>query len=135
MASFGWSEKYSLGIKEIDPQHMKLIGMISKLDEAMRKGEGRQVLGVILKELIDYTRTHFAFEERLMKTNGYPEYDEHKAKHEKMTRKVLDIQEQYKEGKTNITFEVMKFLEDWIDKHIMGTDMKYAPFLKSKGVQ
>jgi len=132
---FGWSEKYSLKIKEIDLQHMKLIGMISRLDEAMRKGEGRQATGGILKELIDYTRAHFAFEERLMKTHSYPEYEEHKTKHEKMTLKVLDIQKQYEEGKINITFELMKFLENWVDKHILGTDMKYAPLLKTMRIQ
>jgi len=132
---FGWSEKYSLEIKEIDQQHKKLIGMISKLHEAMRNREGRQVTGVVLKELIDYTRDHFAFEERLMKTHSYPEYEQHKTKHGKMTRKVLDIQRGYEEGKLSINLELMKFLEDWVDKHILGTDMKYAPFLKSMGIQ
>ena len=136
MASlFAWSEKYSVNIREIDSQHMKLIGMVAKLNEAMSKGKGREVLGGILKELINYTASHFAAEERLMNLHGYPEYQEHKTKHDKMTGKVLDIQKQYEEGKITITFEVMKFLEDWVDKHILGTDMKYGPFLNSKGVR
>ncbi len=132
---FGWSEKYRTGIKEIDLQHEKLIGMIGKLNEAMRKGEGRQVLGGILDELAAYTRDHFHTEERLMKEHRYPDYEEHKSKHEKMTRKVLDIQKEYREGKVNITIEVMRFLESWLDKHILGTDMKYAPFLKGGGIR
>ena len=51
-----------------------------------------------------------------------------------MTQKVLDIQKQYHQGKVNITLDTMKFLEDWVTKHIMGTDKKYGPFLNSKGV-
>jgi len=126
-----WSEKYSVNVKGIDDQHKKLIGLLNQLDEAMRQGKGRQALDKILKELIQYTRTHFADEERLMKTHGYPEYEWHKAKHDRMTQKVLDIQREYQEGKITITLDVMKFLENWIDKHILGTDKQYSPFLSS----
>lgn len=135
MSVFGWSEKYSVGIKEIDDQHKKLIGLISQLDSAMRQGKGKQALEDILRELVQYTRTHFSNEERIMRTHGYPDYEEHKIKHDKMTQKVLDIQRQYQEGKLNITLDVMKFLENWIDKHIMGTDMQYSPFLTGKGLK
>ena len=69
-----------------------------------------------------------------MKTHGYPEYEDHRQIHEKMTQKVQDIQKQHHQGKVNITLDTMKFLEDWVTKHIMGTDKKYGPFLNSKGV-
>lgn len=136
MASlFAWSEKYGVKIREIDLQHQKLIGMVGKLNEAMSKGKGREALGGILKELVNYTGTHFATEERLMKAHGYPEYQKHKEKHDRMTQKVLDIRKQYEEGKISLTVDVIKYLENWVDRHILGTDMKYAPFLRSKGIQ
>jgi hemerythrin len=135
MSAFVWSEKYSVNVREIDDQHKKLISMVGQLNEAMLQGKGKQALGKILQDLIGYTRTHFAAEEHLMKTKGYPEYDEHKAKHDKMTEKVLAVQKEYLAGKLNISLEVMTFLENWVDKHIMGTDMKYGPFLNSQGVQ
>ena len=134
MAVFAWNENYSVNIKEIDEQHKKLIGFIAKLDDAMRKGQGKSALEGILKELVQYTRTHFAAEERIMKTHGYPEFEEHKRKHDSMTQKVLDVQKQYEDGAINITLEVMKFLENWVDKHIMGTDKEYSSFLNAKGV-
>ena len=135
MTVFAWNEKYSLNIKEVDTQHQKLIKLIAELNEAMSQGKGRQALGKILEELVRYTQTHFAAEERLLQAHGYPEYEEHKVKHSKMTQKVLDIQKEYQAGKATITLEVMKFLENWIAQHIMGTDRKYASFLISKGVQ
>jgi hemerythrin len=134
MALFAWSEKYSVNIREIDAQHKKLIGMVGQLNDAMRQGKGKQALGEVLRNLIEYTRTHFAAEERLMKTHGYPEYESHKTKHESMTRKVADIYREYQDGKATITLEVMNFLESWLDKHIMGTDMQYGPFLNGKGL-
>ncbi len=135
MSVFAWNDKYSLNIAEIDAQHRKLIGLVARLNEAMRQGKGKQTLGQVLEELVRYTQTHFAAEERLMKTHGYPEYEEHKTKHTKMTQKVLDIQKEYQAGKVTLTLEVMKFLENWIDRHILGTDKKYAPFLADKGVR
>lgn len=131
---FGWNEKYSVNIREIDDQHKKLIGMVGQLHDAMRQGKGKQALDEVLRNLIQYTRTHFATEERLMKVNGYPEYETHKAKHDSMTQKVANIYREYQEGKATISLEVMNFLENWVDKHIMGTDMQYGPFLKGKGL-
>lgn len=135
MAAFEWNEKYSVHIAEIDRQHQKLIGLVGTLRAAMREGKGKQALSTVLRDLIQYTQTHFSAEERIMRENGYPEYAEHKDKHDKMTRKVLEIQKQYQEGKVTISLDVMTFLENWVDRHILGTDMRYAPFLNAKGIK
>jgi hemerythrin len=115
----------------MDEQHRVLIGLVGQLDDAMREGKGKQTLGLILERLVDYTKVHFAAEERLMKARGYPEYQEHKIIHEKMTSKVVDLERQFKDGKTMLSLDVMKFLTDWLQKHILGTDKKYSPFLSS----
>ena len=133
MELFTWNEKYSVNIREIDDQHKKLIGMVGQLHDAMRQGKGKQVLEEVLRNLIQYCRTHFATEERLMKANGYPGYETHKAKHDSLTNKVAEIYRQYQDGKVTISLEVMTFLENWVDKHIMGADKQYGPFLNSKG--
>lgn len=135
MALLAWKDDYSVNINEIDEQHKKLVAMINELSDAMSQKRGKEVLDDILKRLADYTVSHFSKEENLMKTNGYPEYDEHKAKHEKMTAKVLALQDELKQGKISLSIEVMDFLKNWLDKHILGTDKKYSGFLNSVGVQ
>lgn len=131
MSTFSWSEKYKVNVKEMDDQHRMLINLVGQLDEAMRKGKGKETLGLILGRVIDYTKVHFAAEERLMKAYGYPEFSEHRLIHEKMTAKVLEIEREYKSGKAMITLDVMKFLTEWLQKHIEGTDKKYGPFLNT----
>ena len=135
MALFTWNDSYSVGVREIDQQHEKIMKFINDLNGAMLEKKGREVVGKILKELINYTASHFAVEEKLMSQHGYPEYDEHKAKHDKMVDKVLALQKDVDANKLTVTSDVMKFLQDWLNKHIMGTDKKYGPFLNSKGVQ
>ena len=135
MPLLSWKAEYSVNIKEVDDQHKKLIEMINELNDAMGQGKAKDVLGAILGRLVSYAASHFAMEERLLQAHGYEEYQDHKEKHEKMTAKVLELQRQFKDGKAAMTIEVMNFLKNWLDKHILGTDMKYSAFLNSKGVK
>ncbi len=135
MAIISWKDEYSVGISEIDRQHHKIIDLINQLNDAMTEGKGKESLGKILADLVGYTHNHFKAEEKLFDQYGYPDAEEHKIKHQKMTEKVLDLQEQFKQRKITITFEVMDFLQKWLDKHILGTDKKYGPYLNSKGVK
>ena len=129
-----WTEQYSVRVRELDEQHKKLFAMIQALNEAMGAGRGKQELSKIFANLMDYCVTHFTNEERILKTQGYPEYEAHHQIHEKMMSKARSLQNDFVAGKVGITLETMKFLEDWLGKHIMGTDKKYGAHLNSKGV-
>ena len=130
-----WRDEFSVNIREIDDQHKMLMNMVNEMHEAMSKGKGKDVLGSILDKLIQYTKTHFSTEEGLMEQHGYPGFEEHKDKHTKMTQKVLALQQDYTQGKMQLSIEVSKFLQDWLNKHILGTDKKYGEFLNAKGVK
>jgi hemerythrin len=108
--------------------------MLNELHESMQKGEGREALGRVLKDLAGYTKIHFATEERLMKTYEYPDYKVHKEKHDKMTGAVLQYLEKFEAQELNNIIEVFQFLKNWLKKHIMQTDMAYSAFLNDKGV-
>jgi len=45
-----------------------------------------------------------------------------------------ELKGSFDKGENIITVEVMNFLKDWLNNHIIGTDKKYGPFLNSKGV-
>ncbi|HSW64924.1 MAG TPA: bacteriohemerythrin [Dissulfurispiraceae bacterium] len=134
MTMITWSSEFSVGIGSIDEQHKKLVGLVNDLNDAMGKGKGKDVLEKILAGLVDYTKTHFANEEQLFKTLGYPESMSHKTKHDELTKKVLQFQKDLHDGKVVMSVEIMAFLKDWLLNHIKGTDMKYSSFMKSKGV-
>jgi hemerythrin len=134
MALMEWSDKYSVGINSIDVQHKQLVALINNLFEALSKGKGDQALAPILNELIVYTKTHFAYEERLFTQYAYPDSSLHKADHDKLAAQVLDIQKQMQEGKVGVSVGTMTFLKEWLSGHIMGSDKKYGPYLSGKGV-
>ena len=133
MALFIWSEQLSVGLTTIDKEHRKLVNILNSLHHALSKGEGKEIVGAVLAELIQYTGTHFANEEELMRKHGYPEFEQHRGIHKTLVRNVLDFQIKHKAGEVN-TIEVMKFVTEWLKKHIMETDKKYAPCLAANGV-
>lgn len=134
MALLVWQERYSVGIREIDTQHKQLIAMINELNEAMLAGKGKDALLPVLNKLAGYCASHFAVEEKHFDIHAYPEASDHKEKHRKMTAKVKALIADVQSGKSTISIDVMNFLKNWLDKHIMETDKKYGPYLNSKGV-
>jgi len=71
---FEWKPEYSVQIPEIDAQHQRLFCLAAELHNAMAQGKGKNVLEHSLAQLVDYTKTHFAHEERLMQESGYEGY-------------------------------------------------------------
>jgi len=134
MALITWSDTLSVKVKQFDDQHKKLVDMVNQLFDAMKTGKGNQVMGDILKQLIAYTQTHFAAEERLLKQYAYPDFEAHKKEHNALVMQVLDLQKQFQEGKPVLTQNIMTFLRDWLSRHIQGDDKKYGIFLNGKGV-
>ncbi len=135
MPLFQWSQNLSVNIAEIDKQHRKLVDLINLLYDSMKEGKGKEVVGKILNDLTDYTVHHFSTEERLFEKYAYPEYARHKKDHEDLTKQVIDIKGKFMAGKTVLTMEVMNFLKDWLNNHIMQVDKKYSAFLNAKGVK
>ena len=135
MALINWNDSFSVNVAEIDRQHQKLVSMINELNDAMRQGKGKAVLGKIVNGLISYTATHFKTEEKYFDQFGYPETDSHKKEHSAFVRKVTDFKDEFEEGKFGLSVEIMNFLSDWLQKHIKATDMKYSQFFNEKGLK
>ena len=128
---FEWKDDYSVHVLSVDAQHQNLFRMAGELHAAMAAGQARGVLAKTLDRLVQYTAMHFAHEERLMRTHNYPNLAAHQAEHEALTGQVLKFQADFQNGKATMTIQLLQFLKDWLEKHIKGSDMKYAPFVGS----
>jgi len=134
MSLLNWSSAFCVGVKEIDDQHKKLVDMANRLNDAMQIGQGRESLSKVLNELVDYTVYHFGTEEKLMGLHQYPFQAAHKEEHKKLIQDVGAFKAKFDKGDAAITSEIMNFLRDWLTKHILGTDKKFAKDLNEKGV-
>jgi hemerythrin len=134
MGFITWNNHYSVNVREIDEQHKKLIALANQLYDAMRAGKGPDALDPVLHELVDYTAYHFECEERLLLQHGYPEHDEHKEQHDSLAEKTRQFMEDFTRGQGSRSMDVMLFLSNWLNIHILEVDKRYATFLIDKGV-
>ena len=131
-----WTEKMSVGVGVIDTDHQKLVSMVNELYDGIQAGKGKEKLGPVLDALVDYTKMHFAREEKFFAQTVYPDAPAHKKEHEALTKQVADVQAKFKAGATStLSLEVMNFLKNWLITHIQGSDKKYGPHLNQKGVK
>ena len=134
MALVNWKETYAVNVVEIDNQHKKLIELINNLYDAMIAGKAKEVMSTILSGIVDYTVYHFATEEKYFDQYNYPESEVHKKEHSELVEQVAALQKKHEAGERVLTIEVMNFLRDWLNDHIIGSDTKFGPYLNSKGV-
>ena len=135
MGYLKWSDKYSVNVAEIDEQHKKLINLANELYDAMRVGKGKNILGNVIAEIVNYTVYHFNTEECLLKRCGYPRYTEHKEMHDNLSQKTRDLKEAFDNGNKPTTIDVMLLLTIWLNAHILVEDQNYAPYLHSNAVR
>lgn len=136
MNTIEWYDSYSVGIKEIDQQHMELVAITNKLFQAIMGERGHVVLLDILRELERYVAYHFDYEEHLLREHGYPELSlkEHAEEHELLKRQVQDFITDYAQHGDTMDVDVFGFLRTWTDEHLGQSDSEYSGYLHSKGV-
>ena len=130
-----WDNSFSVNVAEIDLQHQTLLSMVNELSDAMKQGQGNDVLGNIVSGLINYAETHFKTEEKYFNQFGYPDSAAHIQEHTAFVQKISDFKDGFEQGKLLLSIEIMNFLSDWLQNHIKGSDKKFGPFLTAKGVQ
>ena len=132
MSFMEWNSLLYVNVESIDKEHETLVLLLNEMYNAIYSGKGKDVVGSTLDNLIEYTQTHFAHEEGLMKENNYYNYKGHKLEHDKLTSQVMEFQKKLHEGQEGVHLKVMNFLKEWLTDHIFGTDMKLGYFLSKK---
>ena len=132
---FAWSDRFLVGVSEIDGQHRRLIEMVSAFYAALDgRRPAKQALGELLKGLVEYTRYHFATEERLMALARFPDSQEHRAQHADFTRRVGDLMDRFSRGRLVLSIEATTFLREWLTDHILVSDKALGLHLVSHGL-
>ena len=130
-----WQDSMSVGVKLLDDDHKKLIGMVNELHDGILEGRRKEALGHVLDELVKYTKIHFMHEEDMFSKTKYPAGAAHKKEHDDLVQKAADLQARFKTGPTSmLSLEVMGFLKSWLNHHIGGSDKAYTKHLNASGI-
>ena len=129
-----WNESYSVGVKEMDEQHKKLIEIINQLIEAQDEAVHSEKISDILTNMMDYAFYHFKAEENLMREHQYAEYTSHRKTHMGFIRRTAELSSEAVDFAEHVPSETLLFLKNWLLDHILKTDMQYKDFFKEKGL-
>ena len=129
-----WENSFELGIEKFDDHHRHLVSLINKIYDDYTTEAPSEEVGAVLEKLIDYASYHFITEELWMDKQNYPKRDEHSEEHEKFCRTVIEMKNEYNQGKMNLSLDILIFLKNWLTDHILKTDSEYGVYIASKGV-
>jgi hemerythrin-like metal-binding protein len=130
-----WDEKYSVGITSIDNQHKELFKHLNNLLEAMKQGQANDVISQIILKVEQYAVNHFQKEEYFFQRFNFHGSAEHISEHQDFKNKIVSLKSDLKSGKITLTFELLNFLKDWIDHHILIVDKQYSECFRQNGLQ
>jgi hemerythrin len=128
MAYMVWTRELESGIPVIDTQHKRLTEFINELHDACQTGDINET-NHVMEGLLNYTITHFEFEESLQEKAGYPYLKAHKRIHEIFMKKVAEIRSRASKGE-NVAPELLALLNGWLISHIKGEDRDYVESVK-----
>ena len=135
MEKITWNENFSVGVREMDEQHKRLIGMINEVNEVGNTTVGSETIFDVLTKMTNYALSHFEDEEQYMIKYNYPDYSIHKDQHSKFKDQLIIFCKNTKTHKNSIPTEIFSYLKTWLTNHILKTDMAYKSFFNEKGLR
>jgi hemerythrin len=134
MQVFTWRDAFSVQVAQMDSHHKRLVEIANAIIEQGQGRADRDALAKAFDALVDYTRYHFAAEEKLMLLYDYPGSAGHVKKHEMLTLQVAEYRGRVLAGDVPDKASFLHFFETWMIRHILDEDRKYGAFLNEKGV-
>jgi hemerythrin len=124
MPHFTWSDKYSIGNDEIDSQRRKLFNIINRLKSISCEHYDIESVQPLVAELANYTRYHFATEEKYMGFIQYKDIVRHKIEHKYFEMRMSDHNLNRDKYYPELLNFLINFLSDWLLLHILEEDRK-----------
>lgn len=128
-----WSQNLSVGINLIDDQHKMWFDKAEALFEAGRNKKAKEYVGELLVFLDDYTKKHFADEEKYMQSINYPHYEEQKKAHTAFISQLAKLRSDYDSSGGNllVILNANQMILEWLTKHISNMDKKIGEYAKN----
>lgn len=130
MSYWEWDSSLNLGIDMVDAQHRHIVDFINELHTAQLSHD-RFLVSKTLTCLLDYTVTHFAFEEKLIALANYPLTEAHQAIHVAFTARIHAYKQQHDNG-VDIIVPLISELKTWLTQHIKDEDKNYVAHVKKR---
>jgi hemerythrin len=129
-----WREQYRTGVEALDRDHEAFLNEAAVVCENLTADDDRKMQRQVLTFLEDYAKRHFAREEMLLQTHGYPDLARHRREHQAFREEVADFRRRLETHSSGLAADFVEFLRDWIVDHLLTEDQNYSAFFRDRGV-
>lgn len=132
--AIAWRKEMAVDGGAIDDDHRVLIDIINEFTAADVTETGVMLLHNVLDELSEYTKVHFAREEKLQAAVLYPYRDAHHHEHQELIRRLAGLHNMLgtssldDQTQQQVQMKVGALLHDWLVEHIIKSDLRMAPY-------
>jgi hemerythrin len=130
---YEWDVSLEIGYPSVDAQHKGLFDAMNHFFSSYATEVKRADVEEALGYLEEYTKTHFADEERLQLESNYPGYQQHKRFHEefKILVRGLKIDLERRGPTPALLGQIEMGIGSWLVDHIEVEDMKIGWHLRN----
>jgi hemerythrin-like metal-binding protein len=127
-----WMARYGVGNASLDSCHPIFFQAVEQMDQAATMSN----MGAALERmvfLLMYCAMHFGEEESILYRAGYPALAQHRAIHQRFQRRMTILHEELEKNPSpSLAAQTAIETREWWINHILGEDMKYAPYLPAQ---
>mgnify|MGYP001021160935 FL=1 len=127
-----WSKRFSVGVPELDAQHVRIIELLNDMADAAACPEDGSRLRAVLAGLKAHAAAHFSAEEAVVRKVAPELLAFHQGEHLKFLSRVREftLALDADAHPPMLPLEMFHFLKSWFEDHILGVDMQYAARLR-----
>lgn len=132
MKKIVWSEQFSVGVKEMDFQHQKIIRIFNTLVDNAQADPQSEKVSELLAAMVEYASEHFKCEEQLLRDYAHPDLEDQIIEHREFRRQAAKFCLLASKEDGKVIHALLNYLQHWWTAHILEKDKKYAALLGEK---
>ena len=134
-----WRDTMAVGQEPIDADHKKFFALVNATEKCIAEWN-LALLNRAFESTKELVESHFALEEDLMKSLGFPGIDGHVAFHRDLERKISLIYGKFQTSKDQkdqllCANMFLKLMTDHIANHLIKEDLRLRPYFVNKKVE
>jgi len=122
MRLLDWKDDFSTGVADADADHRALIDGINRLYGEFGDPAHPRNAASLIADVLAAVAMHFAEEENLMRSRGYPAFERHKEDHDRLLDELHDMMEAFASADEPDSVELSLRLEPWFARHFHSHD-------------
>ena len=126
-STFAWSDRFLVGYAPMDEVHREFADLLERMRQA-----GDEALPALLQELKQHLHSHFALENALMQSSGFPASECHINEHAAVLQSIEDVSTRAMQGRLDDCRRLVVALADWFPGHSDYLDSALAQWVVSR---